>query len=326
MRQIRPLFVGLLVCGAAALPAEARRSHRAAWEPPTTFDHKIAELSKKHNVPERLIHRVIMRESRYNPAAVHAGNYGLMQIRLGTAKTMGYQGSAMGLTDGVTNLTYAVPYLANAYQVAGRDEDRAVRLYASGFYYVAKRQGALSKMQVAGSSAPEPQQVAAYAAAPTNPFAALFGTVSQPAQTAIDAAQAESAANVRAMAAAYQTDEGVDVPLPPTRPRAYSTRTFIALAMRQDPASEAPAEPAAPPQAYAYYAQAQTVANASPALAYAQSYEAQAQTSDAAQAIDDEVDAPIPPHRPRAYSTKAFMKLAMRQEERAASEELRPGQ
>ena len=319
MRQIRPLLVGLLVCGAAALPAEARRSHRAAWEPPSTFDHKISELSKKHNVPERLIHRVIMRESRYNPAAVHAGNYGLMQIRLGTAKTMGYQGSAMGLCDGVTNLTYAVPYLANAYRVAGGDEDRAVRLYASGFYYVAKRQGMLGKMQAAGA-APEPQQVAAYTAAPANPFAALFGTVTQPAQTAIDAAQAESAANARAMAAAYQTDE-VDAPLPPSRPRAYSTKTFVALAMRQDPASDAPAEAAPQPQAYAYYAAAQA-----PALAYAQSYEAQTQTSNAAQAIAEEVDAPIPPHRPRAYSTKAFIKLAMRQEEQAASEELRPGQ
>ena len=319
MRQIRPLFVGLLVCGAAALPAEARRSHRAAWEPPSTFDHKISELSKKHNVPERLIHRVIMRESRYNPAAVHAGNYGLMQIRLGTAKTMGYQGSAMGLCDGVTNLTYAVPYLANAYRVAGGDEDRAVRLYASGFYYVAKRQGALGKMQVA-DTAPQAQQVAAYTAAPANPFAALFGTVTQPAQTAIDAAQAESAANARAMAAAYQTDE-VDAPLPPSRPRAYSTKIFVALAMRQDPASDAPAEAAPQPQAYAYYAAAQA-----PALAYAQSYEAQTQTSNAAQVIAEEVDAPIPPARPRAYSTKAFIKLAMRQEERAASEELRPGQ
>lgn len=321
MRQIRPLFVGLLVCGAAALPAEARRSHRAAWEPPSTFDHKIAELSKKHNVPERLVHRVIMRESRYNPAAVHAGNYGLMQIRLGTAKTMGYQGGAMGLTDAITNLTYAVPYLANAYRVAGGDEDRAVRLYASGFYYVAKRQGALSKMQTADAAAP--QQVAAYTAAPTNPFASLFGTVTQPAQTAIDAAQAESAANGRAMAAAYQTDE-IDAPLPPSRPRAYSTRTFIAMAMRQDPAGEAPVETAQP--AYAYYAQAQAPAYASPALAYAQSYEAQPQPSEAAQAIAEEVDAPIPPHRPRAYSTKAFVKLAMRQEERAAAEDLRPGQ
>ena len=302
MRHVRPFLIGFLVCGAAALPAQARRSHHggSTWQPPSAFDGKIAELSKKHNVPERLIHRVIMRESRYNPAAVHAGNYGLMQIRLGTAKTMGYSGSAMGLCDAFTNLTYAVPYLANAYAVAGRDEDRAVRLYASGFYYAAKRQGALARMQVADAQA---EQAAAYAqTAPANPIAALFGAVTAPAQVAVTAAHAESAANAQAMAAAYQTaDAEVDAPLPPLRPRAYSTNKFLALAMRQDPLAEGSVE----------------VAQSDPAPVAAMQV---------AQA--DEVDAlaPLPPHRPRAYSTRAFIRLAMQQEERATSAELRPGE
>lgn len=305
MRHVRPLLIGLLVCGAAALPAQARRSHHhgsgGAWQPPSTFDEKIAELSRKHNVPERLIHRVIMRESRYNPAAVHAGNYGLMQIRYGTARTMGYSGSPIGLCDGITNLTYAVPYLANAYAVAGRDEDRAVRLYASGFYYAAKRQGALSRMQVADAQA---EQAAAYAqAAPVNPIAALFGAVTAPAQVAVNAAQAESAANAQAMAAAYQTapDDEVAAPLPPLRPRAYSTDKFLALAMRQDPqiegAVEVPQSGAAPAE----------------------------ETTQVAQADEADVLAPVPPRRPRAYSTRAFIKLAMQQEERAATAELRTG-
>jgi hypothetical protein len=92
-------------------------------------------------VPASLIERVIKRESGGNPRAVHAGNYGLMQIRLGTARAMGYTGSAAGLLDAQTNMTYAVRYLAGAYRAAGGDENRAVALYARGYYYQAKAQG-----------------------------------------------------------------------------------------------------------------------------------------------------------------------------------------
>ena len=92
-------------------------------------------------VPASLVERVIRRESGGNPRAVHAGNYGLMQIRLGTARAMGYTGSAAGLLDPQTNMTYAVRYLAGAYRASGGDENRAVALYARGYYYQAKAQG-----------------------------------------------------------------------------------------------------------------------------------------------------------------------------------------
>ncbi len=90
-------------------------------------------------MPASLIQRVIMRESGGNPRAVHAGNYGLMQIRLGTARAMGYTGSAAGLLDAQTNMTYAVRDLAGAYRAAGGDENRAVALYARGYYAEARR-------------------------------------------------------------------------------------------------------------------------------------------------------------------------------------------
>lgn len=242
MRTTFPLVCGLLISAIAVSPALAKRAQREADQSGRTsvFDDKIAELAKKHNVPERLVHRVIMRESRYRPTAVHAGNYGLMQIRLGTARTMGYAGSAMGLCDGVTNLTYAVPYLANAYAVADRDEDRAVRLYASGFYYVAKRQGALSKLQVARVTEPVADGIA-YASAPTNPIAALFGALAAPANAAVAAANAESAAaraQMEANAGLANADDEDAVPLPPRRPRAYSTKAFIKFAMKQDPVAQ----------------------------------------------------------------------------------------
>jgi len=92
-------------------------------------------------LPASLVERVIHRESGGNPRAVHAGNYGLMQIRLSTARAMGYTGSAAGLLDPQTNMTYALRYLAGAYRAAGGNESRAVAFYSRGYYNQAKTQG-----------------------------------------------------------------------------------------------------------------------------------------------------------------------------------------
>jgi hypothetical protein len=105
------------------------------------YDAMIAQHAAANGVPVELVHRVIVRESRYNPRAVNSGNYGMMQIRLGTARGMGYTGTAQGLLDPNTNLTYAVKYLAGAYRVAGGNHNRAVSYYAGGYYYAAKRRG-----------------------------------------------------------------------------------------------------------------------------------------------------------------------------------------
>ena len=51
---------------------------------------------------------------------------------------MGYTGSAAGLLDADTNMTYAVKYLAGAYRVASGNLNRAVHYYAAGYYYAAK--------------------------------------------------------------------------------------------------------------------------------------------------------------------------------------------
>lgn len=106
----------------------------------TAYDGMAAQQAAANGVPVSLVNRVIMRESRGNARAVSRGNYGLMQIRLGTARAMGYSGSAEGLLDPSTNMTYAVRYLAGAYRAARGNENRAVALYASGYYQVAKAQ------------------------------------------------------------------------------------------------------------------------------------------------------------------------------------------
>src|SRR5258707_14507843 len=101
----------------------------------------VASHAQANGVPEALVHRVIVRESRYRPALVgRGGTIGLMQIKLATARGLGYTGDAAGLRDPNTNLTYAVKYLAGAYRAANGDHRRAMAYYASGYYAAAKRQ------------------------------------------------------------------------------------------------------------------------------------------------------------------------------------------
>jgi soluble lytic murein transglycosylase-like protein len=101
-------------------------------------------------LPESLVHRVVKAESRYNARAVgRGGAMGLMQIKHATARGMGYTGTPVGLLDPETNLTYAVRYLAGAYQAAGGNADGAVSNYRRG-YYKSKRR--VARVQVASPS------------------------------------------------------------------------------------------------------------------------------------------------------------------------------
>jgi soluble lytic murein transglycosylase-like protein len=102
----------------------------------------ISKYSKLYSVPESLLHRIVHRESRYNPKAYNKrGYFGLMQIKYNTAKSMGYDGAPGGLFDAETNIKYAAKYLRGAWLVSDNHEDDAVRLYARGYYYDAKRKG-----------------------------------------------------------------------------------------------------------------------------------------------------------------------------------------
>jgi len=112
------------------------------------LDRLISFYAKLNGLPEALVHRVVKRESTYNPRAYSKGNYGLMQIRYNTAKGLGYEGTAEGLFDAETNLKYATKYLRGAWMVADNQNDNAVKLYASGYYYHAKRKGMLDMLDM----------------------------------------------------------------------------------------------------------------------------------------------------------------------------------
>ena len=141
----------LVVLGAAALlaacgkkPARVDRSDLYPGETPE-MRALIVKYSDIHEIPESLLHRVIQRESGYNAAARNGPYYGLMQILPQTARTMGYEGAPEGLLNAETNLRYAGKYLRGAWLVSRGNEDRAVKWYASGYYYEAKRMGLLEE-------------------------------------------------------------------------------------------------------------------------------------------------------------------------------------
>ncbi len=126
---------------ASLLTVAALPFSQAADAQHAEYNALVATHAQANGVPEVLVHRVIVRESRYRPALVgRGGTIGLMQIKLATARGLGYTGDAAGLRDPNTNLTYAVKYLAGAYRAANGDHRRAMAYYASGYYYAAKRQ------------------------------------------------------------------------------------------------------------------------------------------------------------------------------------------
>ena len=131
----RLIALACLAAMAALAAPQIARAQRA------NYNELVARHAQANGVPEALVHRVIVRESRYQPHLVgRGGTIGLMQIKLATARGLGYTGSAEGLRDPDTNLTYAVKYLAGAYRAANGDHNRAVHYYASGYYGVAKHQ------------------------------------------------------------------------------------------------------------------------------------------------------------------------------------------
>lgn len=206
------LIRSVLVCaslGALLSPAAAIESPPASSR--TALDAMVVKHARANNVPYELVHRVIMRESRYNPRAVSRGNYGLMQIRHGTARGLGYAGSPQGLLDPETNLTYAVRYLAGAYRVANGNHDRAVAFYARGYYYEAKRRGMRNVPVTAALPQPEPA-----APEPVRPFFGLFSApVAAPAPAPVVVAEA---APEEVAPPARQPRVVARAPLPPPRP------------------------------------------------------------------------------------------------------------
>ena len=107
----------VLLPAAAALAACGRPASRSS-QGPAEINALVRKYARIYDMPESLIHRVIQRESDYNPRARNGPYYGLMQILPQTARTMGYRGTPEGLLDAETNIKYAGKYLRGAWLVS----------------------------------------------------------------------------------------------------------------------------------------------------------------------------------------------------------------
>src|ERR1700743_1162660 len=109
----RLLLLAWLAASAILHCPQAALAQRAQYEA------MIATHAKANLVPEALVHRVIVRESKYQARLWGSGGaIGLMQIKLATARSLGYTGTAEGLRDPETNLKYGIKYLAGAFRAA----------------------------------------------------------------------------------------------------------------------------------------------------------------------------------------------------------------
>jgi soluble lytic murein transglycosylase-like protein len=133
-RTIALCLLVLTATGQPGVALERQAIQAQVTEERAAIEALIVQHAKVHSLPEALVRLVIRRESNFNPRAVYRGNYGLMQIRLGTARSLGYRGDADGLLDAATNMTYAMPYLAGAYRAAHGDEARTLVLYSRGYH------------------------------------------------------------------------------------------------------------------------------------------------------------------------------------------------
>ncbi len=138
-----------LLAGCAPPPEAPSAEAPAVQTSGNALDERIAHYAQVYDVPETLIRRSIRRESGYNAKAHHGPYWGLMQIRVETARGLGFHGAPRELLDADTNLKYAAAYLSNAYLVAGGKPDRAMALYAGGYYYEARRKGLLDRLRKA---------------------------------------------------------------------------------------------------------------------------------------------------------------------------------
>jgi soluble lytic murein transglycosylase-like protein len=155
----RLLTLGWLVVVATTVFSHAASAQRAKYE------ELITTHAKANLVPEDLVHRVIIRESKYQAALLGSGGaIGLMQIKLATARSLGYTGTAEGLRDPATNLMYGIKYLAGAFRAANGNHDRAVHYYAAGYYFAEKHQRLEHLKEAKSGPSTAPPKVEAVAA------------------------------------------------------------------------------------------------------------------------------------------------------------------
>jgi soluble lytic murein transglycosylase-like protein len=102
----------------------------------TGLEGAILIAALTNGVDPSLLSAVCYVESSHNPSAFvrqdgRTSSYGLCQVKLETARTLGYAGKASGLMDARTNAYFAAKYLRKQYNRYG-SWTRAVSAYNCG--------------------------------------------------------------------------------------------------------------------------------------------------------------------------------------------------
>lgn len=104
----------------------------------------ISKHARAHGVPEALAHAVVRVESNFRASATGAaGEIGLMQLKLATARMVGYTGSAKALYDPETNIKYGMKYLAMAQSLGDGSTCGTILKYNAG--HAAKSMNPISR-------------------------------------------------------------------------------------------------------------------------------------------------------------------------------------
>ncbi|MFD1199454.1 lytic transglycosylase domain-containing protein [Brucella gallinifaecis] len=97
------------------------------------YSQIINRYAATYGVPSSLAHAVVRHESNFQPnVRGAAGEIGLMQIKLSTARGLGYTGSAKGLYDPSTNIQFGMKYLAMAQKLGGGSTCGTILKYNAG--------------------------------------------------------------------------------------------------------------------------------------------------------------------------------------------------
>ena len=100
---------------------------------PTNYSTIISSYASSYGVPVALANAVVRVESNYRPDMTgSAGEIGLMQIKLETARGLGYTGSRQALYNPETNIRWGMKYLAGAHKLGNGTTCGTILRYNAG--------------------------------------------------------------------------------------------------------------------------------------------------------------------------------------------------
>ncbi len=140
----------LLLSGTSFLSQDAAASASKAGQSQKIYGVLIAQHARANGLPVELARAVVKHESGFDPDVTgRAGEIGLMQIKLSTARGMGYLGSAKDLYDPATNIRWGMKYLGQAQKLAGGSECGTLSRYNGGHGTKRMIKGYCGKVQLA---------------------------------------------------------------------------------------------------------------------------------------------------------------------------------